>query len=336
MNIKRKNIEILQAFRAIAALMVVFYHSTGDYLEKYNQEYIFKIFDQGFIGVDFFFILSGFIIFYVHHPDLGKKDKFNNFIIKRFIRVYPIHWIATSLMFIAFVLSGYGDNLVSNIKVIVSSYLLTPNPVYLNGVIWTLSHEILFYSLLIAWLTLTMLSFFGVAKFESFIMNFLFSKFNIEFALGSFSAYLVLNNKLIHRRLILLSGILLSGISWGILHLELISLDRIIAYGLPFTLVIIGAASIAYQEDVKTPKLLKYLGDASYSIYLIHLLFLNALIKIFGILKLPETIGYFLTMNLINLLTIIMSCVFYQLVEKPLLSGINVRMSVKKKAISFN
>lgn len=328
--------------------MVVFFHATGDFLENFNHVYLYKIFDQGFSGVDFFFILSGFIIFYVHQSDIGKKDKFNIFITKRFIRVYPLHWIATTLMFITFVTLGYGEGLVRDSTVILKSFFLIPQTTPINGVIWTLSHEILFYllfstlivfskrvsyPLLITWFTITLVTYLGVLKVDNFIFNFFFSKYNIEFALGSLTAFIIINYNLKYSKAIMITGILLTVVSWSLFDLQLSSIYTIIAYGVPYTLIILGAASIAYQKDVSMPKILTLLGDASYSIYLTHLLFLNGLIKVFGMLQIPDKVGYSITMNAIVLLTIIMSCVFYLLVEKPMLKGIKFKIKKRKEVV---
>ena len=63
----------VQAARGIAALFVVLYH-TGRMLSL--EQYVGRdpwggLFHFGHAGVDFFFVLSGFIIYYVHHKDIG-------------------------------------------------------------------------------------------------------------------------------------------------------------------------------------------------------------------------------------------------------------------------
>lgn len=61
----KKNFDTLQLLRGIAAMLVVFYH--GTHTELLN---IFKL---GYMGVDLFFVLSGFIILYIHFSDFGWK-----------------------------------------------------------------------------------------------------------------------------------------------------------------------------------------------------------------------------------------------------------------------
>ena len=268
----KKSLDILQLFRALAAIMVVLYHATGDFSVKFNQSFINGVFDQGFSGVDFFFILSGFIIYYIHYVDIGDKTKFSLFISKRFVRIYPLHWIATTLMFVAFIFFGFGDGLVNSISTIISSYLLIPSQSYVNGVVWTLSHEILFYlmfsllilfrrsvsyPIIIIWISITLLQYFGLVSFDSFLLEFIFSKYNIEFIGGSFIAYLVTNYQLNKRNLIFAFGLIFSLLSWYSLHAKIWQIDSVIAFGIPYSLIILGGASIAYRKTTKVPNTLK-------------------------------------------------------------------------------
>src|SRR6185503_7562101 len=91
-SVKTRKLNSLQAGRGMAALMVVLYHA---YI-KYGfggSGFTGHIFSLGFAGVDFFFVLSGFIIAYTSYPFIGNKEKTIFFIRKRFLRVYPIYWV---------------------------------------------------------------------------------------------------------------------------------------------------------------------------------------------------------------------------------------------------
>lgn len=69
----------LQYLRGIAAFFVVLYHATVLFKKYYNYDYLFDLFNTGYMGVDVFFILSGFIIFYVHYWILESKKDLNPF-----------------------------------------------------------------------------------------------------------------------------------------------------------------------------------------------------------------------------------------------------------------
>jgi len=77
---KSKLIEYIQYLRAIAVIFVFFYH-----LE-------ISFFNNGFLGVDIFFVISGFVITQILLGDYYLNLKFNlyNFYIKRFKRIYPV------------------------------------------------------------------------------------------------------------------------------------------------------------------------------------------------------------------------------------------------------
>src|SRR5436190_1288571 len=102
----------LQAGRALAALLVVLYHN-GLYifaLDKYwGADPSRGLFNFGHAGVEFFFVLSGFIIFYIHGKDLGVPSRFFSFIRKRFIRIYPIYWLVLAAIIpVYFLVPSFG------------------------------------------------------------------------------------------------------------------------------------------------------------------------------------------------------------------------------------
>ena len=71
---KLASIELL---RFIAANLIILFHYVG--------------FRQGFIGVDIFFIISGFVITY------ATESNSKNFFIRRLIRIIPLYWSLTIL-----------------------------------------------------------------------------------------------------------------------------------------------------------------------------------------------------------------------------------------------
>jgi len=89
----REKLDILQIFRGLAALAVLLHHTTGQAIKVDSYSYLNNFFQIGWSGVNFFFVLSGFIIFYVHYKDIGNKCKLSNFPLKRVIRLFPIYWV---------------------------------------------------------------------------------------------------------------------------------------------------------------------------------------------------------------------------------------------------
>jgi peptidoglycan/LPS O-acetylase OafA/YrhL len=120
----------LDLFRFIAASAVVFYHFT---LAKF-----------GYLGVDLFFLISGFVIAWSAR---GRSP--GRFVISRFTRLYPMFWasLAVTLVFIALL---DATQPVLNPKVIAANATMLPDYLgvpHVDGVYWTLAVEMKFYFL---------------------------------------------------------------------------------------------------------------------------------------------------------------------------------------------
>ena len=85
-------IKELDAMRGIAALSVVLFHFTFGF--NHNDTNTF--FHKGYLGVQLFFIISGFVIFMTFE----KTQNIKVFLLGRFTRLYPAYWFACILSFI--------------------------------------------------------------------------------------------------------------------------------------------------------------------------------------------------------------------------------------------
>jgi exopolysaccharide production protein ExoZ len=91
---KSRPLNTLQAGRAGASLAVLLFHTNAILsLSKYLGRDVFPLFKSGASGVQFFFVLSGFVILLVHEKDVGNPAKIGEFLWKRFRRIYPPFWI---------------------------------------------------------------------------------------------------------------------------------------------------------------------------------------------------------------------------------------------------
>lgn len=86
----------LDSWRGICAIMVVIYHS-----QRYGHSHNLLLVSNSYLFVDFFFVLSGFIIFQVYGNTLLEKRDVIRFIVRRFGRLFPLH------LFVLIVLLGY-------------------------------------------------------------------------------------------------------------------------------------------------------------------------------------------------------------------------------------
>ena len=93
--------DLLDGLRGVAALMVIFYHG----LEAFATSPIDQRFNHGYLAVDFFFILSGFVIGYVY-DDRWKTMTTKDFIKRRLIRLHPMVVLGAVLGVIAFCIQG--------------------------------------------------------------------------------------------------------------------------------------------------------------------------------------------------------------------------------------
>jgi peptidoglycan/LPS O-acetylase OafA/YrhL len=97
-----------------------------------------------------------------------------------------------------------------------------------------------------------------------------------------------------------------------------IELDRITTFAVLAALLIIAATSIDLKDSPKIPYLLIFLGDASYSIFLTHGPLISASTKILQKANLGKYFDGFFAPALLALFTVVVGCIFYSLIEKPL------------------
>lgn len=142
----------LQFLRAIAAMLVVFGHLTLYLKDKgklADLRWIDYTMPLGELGVFTFFIISGFIMMHIHADDFGR-GKTGSFFHKRLVRIVPIYWLVTT----ARLANDALQHQVKPLSVIIGSYffIVLPNgqneplrPVLTQG--WTLTYEMMFYVL---------------------------------------------------------------------------------------------------------------------------------------------------------------------------------------------
>ena len=142
-----KKLKLIQVFRGFAAVLVLLFHITSNVKVIFpGKDFLLGTFTFGASGVDFFFVLSGFIITY-SSLKLIEAGKLGQYTTHRIIRVYPIYWI----IFIGYLLPHiffpqfYSTVYPISYNNILPALLLLPNHNMINGVSWTLSFELYFY-----------------------------------------------------------------------------------------------------------------------------------------------------------------------------------------------
>jgi len=138
-------IEGIQYLRAIAALMVVGHHARHFFGASLPGWW-----DFGARGVDIFFVISGFVIAHAsrgYDPQRARGPQIREFLVRRFIRVVPLYWIA--LPFAARFIVGHMDAGLINDVLFLPRYHPVQKtfiaPALMPG--WTVNYEVFFYAL---------------------------------------------------------------------------------------------------------------------------------------------------------------------------------------------
>jgi exopolysaccharide production protein ExoZ len=351
-NSRPKTLNLLQLFRGLAAIAVTLFHLDFLINERFGDRFLFDIFQFGWTGVDYFLVLSGFIIIYTQHHHLLKysPERFKGFLLKRFVRIYPIYWIVTlGILSFFIIVPGLKNNAPITLSTIVKSFLLFPPSETILNVGWTLTFIFFFYlifslnyilprrlffavvGIILIGSTTQFLSIFAVSMAENAWIALFFNSLYFEFVFGCIAAYFVLKYSLRHRKTIFFIGLGLLLLFSFLQTYEVISevnvltvlgidfnINRVIFSGIPCLFLVMGAASIDINEGVKVPEFLIYLGNASYSIYLVHSPVISALIQLISKYKISEVINNSLILGLfIAIISLGSSCIFYSLIEKP-------------------
>lgn len=96
--------DLLDGLRGVAALMVIWYHIFEGY--AFAGGGMIETFNHGYLAVDFFFILSGFVIGYAYDDRWGKSLTMKDFFKRRLIRLHPMVIMGAVLGAITFYLQG--------------------------------------------------------------------------------------------------------------------------------------------------------------------------------------------------------------------------------------
>ena len=140
-----KDLRSLTALRFFAAFWVFLFHLRSRI--EYQDNWLWAVVENGARGVDFFFILSGFVIFHVYEPQIAsRRFSLRSYLIKRFARIYPLHLVMLVVFVVFAILRGNEVNGVFASLALIHSWNVTDGLV-LNGPSWTLSAEIFAYIL---------------------------------------------------------------------------------------------------------------------------------------------------------------------------------------------
>ena len=349
----------VQALRGVAASLVVYHHVARLFRAgNPSPSWIYRcgLGNLGACGVDIFFVISGFIMVYTTVGKAGTRDALT-FLERRILRIYPLYWVWTSLLLALWLmgiakLGGGNQRQHFSISYLFKSYLLIPtlngqyfHPLLAQG--WTLCFEMFFYLLFSCSILLGLRSgklpflavaFSVLAPLSMFIpgggLAYLVSDpIIIEFLYGVLAAELLLhvNNTRLRFTRGLPIALMTIGAAALLCTVKLQNPDhlRFFSYGIPALCIVFGATMLG---PMPAPRVLVYLGDCSYSIYVTHAFFVmvyaSALKHSPAFNRLPPD-GVIL---LAGAITIALSSFSYGLVEKPLTRWLIAVPALRPKA----
>lgn len=337
---RRGKLASIQILRAIAALMVMIYHLG---LIKTMPAFLSAVYVMGRNGVDLFFVISGFIIAYVHAGQIGKKEYLPDFLWKRFVRIYPSYWVLTILVIlIALIVPGTIKAYKWQPMELVQSFtLLHLTPAGILPVIpvgWTLFYEIkfyLFFGLLIwlpwrygKWLAIATMGLTFWYAYRQWVCpedaeptygKFFFHSSNWEFAAGCAACWLSQRPRPLFRPALCMA--VFTFCFWAVSFF--LTTGRIGYLCANMTFSIFGGllvyAAVKFDEAGWKAgwfgRLAIELGNASYSLYLVHLifyLFLTTFLKKTGWIH----FNTFIVLGGAFMAAVLIGYVYYRVVEQ--------------------
>lgn len=346
-NLRRVKIDVVQGWRGIAACLIVVVHVflRFDYVST-SQERGFLVgefLDLSFLelGVDVFFLISGFIVVYISEQ-VGSKLVF---FAKRLLRIYPPYWIYSALMvFVLFCLSPSDRRLDFNIEELFRAAALYPTinpltknifPLFLSQG-WTLMYELLFYIIFamfigfnrwyrVVFTSLILLAVHLLACFTGLFagaVQWMFSdSVMLEFVGGMLLGVIYLNGWL---RVSGAWALAIFALGFSLLlYFQFNPYEgwgrRLLIYCLPMVFMFYSSLFWKRSENIRIPAFLMFLGNASYSIYLTHTIVILVLARLNNnqriLSKVSLDVQFFATITI----CVVVGLVLYAFIEKPVL-----------------
>lgn len=292
----------LDGLRGLFSIMVVLFHYPEEYMPK--SMHSFFIIRESYTFVDFFFVLSGFVISY-NYNSLSNFNEFKEYIKKRFVRLYPLLFYTVLVVFTFEIifnnfLTKFVNNPESNLFLLAAladSLLLTNstpilgNTSGINYPSWSISSEIISYivfglvSILfrrrmknIVLMAILITSCVILFQSKSFFStgNYGFLRGLVSFSLGYFVYELNRLKFKLNNVLEYLIPILLVFIFYKLYDLEKESIDGGLIFGMItipsfFSLCILTLLKTnGFISKLLEVRAFQFLGKISYSVYLNH------------------------------------------------------------------
>ena len=327
----RPTYRLIQVLRAIAALMVVVHHAILMLHERNGLPV--RNWINGGAGVDIFFVISGFVMTISSAPLRGTRHPARTFLARRLERIVPMYWLLTTLkVLLVLAVPMLAINGLGTPWHVIASYLFLPTaqePVVVVG--WTLIYEMAFYAMFVAVLALraSLLKTLAPVLVVLALLP-LIPHLSLPAMAAWYAKTIVLD---------FLYGILLAlGLRWVLRMPSALAIVLVVAgfvplliwpepnfsfwrgvlWGLPAAGVVAGSLAMERRWGAKVPRWPLELGDASYSIYLVH----GFVLPVFGVMlaRLGDQWWGVLPVSVVVMVVLSAACGdgVYRLVERPI------------------
>lgn len=292
---QRGRLDNIQALRFVAAALVLLTHIT--FYANARVDPAFAVWSPGAAGVSLFFVISGVVIYLSSRTLPPGAPSAAIFMRRRVLRIFPLYWLITTLKVI--LVLALPAALIKNqasLGYVIESYLLVPvlNPEGqmepIHGVGWSLIHEMYFYYVFAAGMLLRLspvafssvviavLCFMGIFfEADSALLKVCFSEQNLLFVTGMLLA------RAYDKGVRLPAPVAGATVALGLVAMlyepaRALWFPVLHRFDIGAVLIMAGAMSAQLPAAQRLQRLMVWLGDGSYSVYLIHPLLAPALI----------------------------------------------------------
>lgn len=332
-------IEPLQFLRGLAAVLILSKHALYEVDLISPIDFNYGNYTHYIVGIDIFFVLSGFIMIYISQGLWGFQNA-KEFFLRRVVRIVPIYWFYTSVLAAIAILI---PQVLGNAEFLpfdfIKSLFFIPyvntagdlQPLLANG--WSLNYEMYFYFIFALCLLLPMPyslmalgGYFLITVFtefagaQSMFANFYSRPIILEFLAGAIIGFLFIKN------IRLPSWCFYIGVTFVVSAMvALLFTNTLEAHGIDYNKPLVGILSVLLlvlpkgAENLRMPRWGVKIGDSSYTLYLAHPFAIGAITQLILLTDTALIIHPWLIFAVIFAVSIYGSFIAYNLIEKPAL-----------------